>query len=74
MINDSSSVGIGIETPSDILFANNPSPLTLDLQICNEQRIGYYNLGGLHLELNKKPCWLHRFTVRLALGWEWNDA
>ena len=32
---------------------------------------GYYDLGGVHLELDKKPRWLHRVMVRLVLGWKW---
>ena len=40
--------------------------------------VGGYRMGGAsgytQFNLTKKPCWLHRFGVRLVLGWEWVDV
>jgi hypothetical protein len=35
---------------------------------------GYYKIGGdtgMHINLGKKPKWLHRKFTKLLLGWEW---
>jgi len=35
---------------------------------------GFYDIGGLFLEVRRKPWWIHRLAVRLILGWIWRDA
>ena len=36
--------------------------------------VGYFDLYGLGLHLEKKPCWFHRTMMRILLGSEWKDA
>jgi len=36
--------------------------------------VGYYEFGGLRIELNKKPRWLTRFMMRHVVQWEWVDG
>jgi len=40
--------------------------------------VGGYRLGdgtySMIFNLTKKPCWLHRKSVELILGWKWIDA
>lgn len=35
--------------------------------------VGGYHLVDFVVNLQKKPCWLHRTMMRLCLGWEWKD-
>lgn len=34
---------------------------------------GHYDLNGCHININKKPCLLHRLMVKALLGWGWTD-
>ena len=41
-----------------------------------KQCVGGYYLGGrlgLGIMFPKKPIWIHRFLMKLLLGWEWID-
>jgi hypothetical protein len=39
--------------------------------------VGVYWIGGVGsgvgFHFPKKPCWWHRFMMRVALGWDWRD-
>lgn len=38
--------------------------------------VGFYHIGGnpgLRLHLNHKPNKVHRYFMKLLLGWEWKD-
>jgi len=36
--------------------------------------VGYYMLGGVYVNLTKKPNIIHRFFMNLLLGWKWTDT
>ena len=42
------------------------------------EHVGGYRMGAesgyVQFNLTSKPSWLHRFGVRLVLGWRWVDA
>lgn len=54
------------------------SELKLDPGICLIQKFaGMYRLGGslgLCISLINKPIFIHRFFMKLLLGWEWIDV
>lgn len=39
---------------------------------------GAYWVGGINnglcIHIRKRPTWLHRFMMRWAFGWEWEDV
>ena len=35
--------------------------------------VGYYDLDGFQIGLDKKPRWLHRQAMRWVFGWKWVD-
>ena len=44
--------------------------------IVQSKRVGCYFIGGpngLGVALERKPIWLHRFFMRVLLGWEWME-
>ncbi len=47
------------------------------LELTEESRfVGYYSIGddALTITLLKKPWFVHRFFMRLCLGWVWHDG
>ena len=39
--------------------------------------VGYYEIGGqygLRIGMTKRPLWLHRWMVRLVLGFKWGEG
>jgi len=43
----------------------------------NPNVVGGYQMGGqfgISFNLVERPNWLHRFGVRIVLGWIWKDS
>lgn len=46
---------------------------TVTTTISVPKYVGSYNLGFLKISFTYKPCWFHRFFMKILLGFKWVD-
>ena len=52
-----------------------PEQIGSVMTLCVKEAKGFWIITKeFHIESDRRPIWLHRFMVRLLLGWEWKDA
>lgn len=51
----------------------NPPPHVGGYHIGYEERPDGSSWSNIEFRMSVKPLWLHRYMVRVLLGWEWRD-